>query len=1473
MNGINSIVLNTPSDELEKVLSPFIREQFPSFVRSDYGKLILFIKSYYEWLEKKNNSGYVLMNMDSVSDVDANLEEFYSHFKSTYLDGFPEDLATNSSGELPNKTTLLKNIREFYGKKGTESAYKFLFRVLYDTDLEIYQPSTDILKVSDGEWIEPVSVKTTSANGSLLFGGKGGYLYQYNGSEVSASAFIRSVVQYSFSGIPITEFFITDINGTFSPDSDITIINGNNKWIEKTYSVLGEFYIEDPGQGYRIGDTISLLDANGKGFSAKIQQTGLAGGVKKIDIISSGLNYTGNPVGASADYFLLTVFSDTGKQTAKVYGRRTAMTMYPGYFSGNRGKISSNKKVQDSNYYQAFSYELKSAVSIDTYFDVLKKVIHPAGTKMFGSVLLKKFITNTVKTSTQSTLYETPVIGKYTPYKTTTIVDLRNNGVTASGYWLGATGDLYPLGYNPYIGSTAEVGPNGTTTSLGTVFVGNSLGYTWCYVPEDGRTAHNPIGAPLGSTTAWYSGKETSWSPAGLRGLVLWLRPENIGVCGSVVNGASVDIWRDSSPRQNHAVPPTWGRFNGMASLNAGITIDKLRPVLVTASSAGVTGISFNGGPVFSPHSVFGGATFGSIVGLGFTTGAGSSAAAVLNGQHLYLTNQLAVTDDADIFVVYRPTIEGLSHGYGLLASRSVNYNPADPSVRLDSVLFSRPYNVQDRTPSFQNSQYYSVTPLGTLLYPGASLPPVGAVGFRPGGDQQSVTQNYIVYDPHVSGVCFGVSVAEAVRDSDNRIRVYLNGDEGLNRSRSTNRYIAEVTAPPTEDFVIKKGLEFYFDAGKSACISEFARGHEKNLIKNTVFEPIPRNVLKPLDIGAFGRDGAESAGPVLRVTSITGSTAPASRPDPFSGAEVFRMRTGTSGNLYVNPVQNWIDPNYVGFKNKAWTVVMYVRRTDGAAISSASMYIYFDSPDGNYAPATVQSVGNGWYRISRTRKEPSTGISIPPERSVVLFGLTGLGAGVEYDISGVQLLPYALNTGVLIPGEPDGVTLGHYGIGQRINTILGHAHSNRIERFTDAWGDPRMVWRAVNHSVNSSISGWNGGFWSTQTPIDRTKLYRYSVWVQRMDANAGDVYIGTVYGGVNNKITGAQQTNPYFAVATVGSSQIPTSRVGQWLLVVGHIHPEGTASGANSNHPNSGWYALGGGGLTYAPLVTGSGAGDNYSDYIWRSDATSSALRIGLYGSNVLGTEARFMLPRIDLVDGTEPTIAELLANTPNTIYDISGKGQNMYALSQPLYSSGDGGVVVFDKKRTTSIRTIPTLSVGSSDETGNSTWEAWVKPIPIVQNVTGYYGFGMWASKGLPYFAYTDGGSQYNSFNTQNIQRAIAQASDFVIPTKYVYAVTTFSYSSASDQTTVTIYTNGKQVGQQIYPGKHIIGSGSGIFALGSHGYFGGTNWYAYGGEDSYWDYHYNGGISAVRVYSRTLSQQEILQNYNSSRARFGV
>ena len=107
MADIKNIILDTKEEELEKVLSPFIQHQFPSFMRSDYGKLILFIKAYYEWMETKGNPGYAISNLNNMWDVDRNLEEFYINFKRLYLESFPDFVATNSAGEKPNKKTLL----------------------------------------------------------------------------------------------------------------------------------------------------------------------------------------------------------------------------------------------------------------------------------------------------------------------------------------------------------------------------------------------------------------------------------------------------------------------------------------------------------------------------------------------------------------------------------------------------------------------------------------------------------------------------------------------------------------------------------------------------------------------------------------------------------------------------------------------------------------------------------------------------------------------------------------------------------------------------------------------------------------------------------------------------------------------------------------------------------------------------------------------------------------------------------------------------------------------------------------------------------------------------------------------------------------------------------------------------------------------------------------------------------------------
>lgn len=468
MSDIKKIILDTPTQELENIISPFIREQFPSFIRADHHKLILFIKSYYEWLEKKDNPGYVLAKLDTVGDIDNNAEEFYSHFKNTYMDSFPEIMAINSKGESPNKMTLLKKISEFYKNKGTESAYKFLFRLLYDSDLEIYYPKEDILRVSSGVWTEPRSVKTTSSSSRDIFKTVNGTLTQYDPADPSiiiASAFIDDVVRYSSNGLPITEFFLRQISGVFLPDTAVTAMSGTTSYTERTYSVLGEFFIETAGTGYTVGDAL-FISSSGTGFAAKVSVTGLAGSIKRISIENSGVNYF-------TEVEAIVISSVGGNTATRIVLKPTAITNYPGYFSGNKGKISSNKKIQDGHYYQEFSYALKSSISFDKYFSVLKALTHPSGMRMFGEILQQSNLGMTPIPFSQYKILDTPIIGNYTPYRFETVLNLRANGaISSTGYTSG-------VGYLTWMGLSGAVlgGTNQDDSSEIISTINNSSGW------------------------------------------------------------------------------------------------------------------------------------------------------------------------------------------------------------------------------------------------------------------------------------------------------------------------------------------------------------------------------------------------------------------------------------------------------------------------------------------------------------------------------------------------------------------------------------------------------------------------------------------------------------------------------------------------------------------------------------------------------------------------------------------------------------------------------------------------------------------------------------------------------------------------------------------------------------------------------------------------------------------------------------
>jgi len=87
---------------------------------------------------------------------------------------------------------------------------------------------------------------------------------------------------------------------------------------------------------------------------------------------------------------------------ALVEFKNTALSKYAGSFSTNNGFLSDDIYLQDNNYYQAFSYVIKSDKRFQDYENIVRKTAHPAGMALFGQFE----ITNQLDISTQIELLE-----------------------------------------------------------------------------------------------------------------------------------------------------------------------------------------------------------------------------------------------------------------------------------------------------------------------------------------------------------------------------------------------------------------------------------------------------------------------------------------------------------------------------------------------------------------------------------------------------------------------------------------------------------------------------------------------------------------------------------------------------------------------------------------------------------------------------------------------------------------------------------------------------------------------------------------------------------------------------------------------------------------------------------------------------------------------------------------------------------
>lgn len=74
-----------------------------------------------------------------------------------------------------------------------------------------------------------------------------------------------------------------------------------------------------------------------------------------------------------------------------------AVAIYPGYYNSTDGFISDEIYIQDGEYYQLYSYVIKVEQQLDSYIDMVKALLHPAGFEVFAQYNIKNdFIVSTV---------------------------------------------------------------------------------------------------------------------------------------------------------------------------------------------------------------------------------------------------------------------------------------------------------------------------------------------------------------------------------------------------------------------------------------------------------------------------------------------------------------------------------------------------------------------------------------------------------------------------------------------------------------------------------------------------------------------------------------------------------------------------------------------------------------------------------------------------------------------------------------------------------------------------------------------------------------------------------------------------------------------------------------------------------------------------------------------------------------------
>ena len=208
----------------------------------------------------KDNVGRASGNLLNYKTLETSVDKYVDYLKEELYPSIP---ATHYG----DKRLIAQYFKDFFESKSNEQSYRFLFKLLYDENIEFYYPGTDILRISDGNFEKTQVIRTVAVSADsrdiFLFLNK-----TIRGQTSGVLANVVDIKKFFIGALEIAEMTLKLVSGTFTAGEEVVDIDDEDL-STTVFGIVSSITVVDGGSGYEDGDVITIT-GDGAEAQAKV---------------------------------------------------------------------------------------------------------------------------------------------------------------------------------------------------------------------------------------------------------------------------------------------------------------------------------------------------------------------------------------------------------------------------------------------------------------------------------------------------------------------------------------------------------------------------------------------------------------------------------------------------------------------------------------------------------------------------------------------------------------------------------------------------------------------------------------------------------------------------------------------------------------------------------------------------------------------------------------------------------------------------------------------------------------------------------------------------------------------------------------------------------------------------------------------------------------------------------------------------